>query len=110
MRLQSALKNYMGSESLFEIEIVYALPNIQFRYCVKVPVDSTVRDDISTSGFLSRFDYLELNSLNVGIFSKLVNLDTILNPNDRIEIYRPLAASPKKLRKLRANQSKFPSL
>ena len=109
MRLQNVLKIYMESVSLLEIEVVYALPRIQFRYCVKIPFDSSVRDAIIASGFLSRFDHLELNSLSVGIFSKVVTLETILKPHDRIEIYRPLVASPKKLRKLRANKSKLTS-
>jgi putative ubiquitin-RnfH superfamily antitoxin RatB of RatAB toxin-antitoxin module len=42
----------------------------------------------------------------VGIFAKFATLDTILRDKDRVEIYRPLVADPKKARKDRAAEGK----
>ena len=89
---------------MFEIEIVYALPDEQFSFCVNVPFGSTVRDGIVQSGLLSKFNDLKLEHLRVGIFSKLVDLNTRLKDGDRIEIYRPLVLSPAMARRLRANK------
>ena len=95
----------MVTNSLFEIEIVYALPETQFCSRVSVPFGSTVRDGIIRSGVLSKFSDLRLESLRVGIFSQLVDLDTLLKNDDRIEIYRPLRLSPTMARRMRAKKS-----
>jgi len=47
-----------------------------------------------------------LSKDRLGIFSKFATLDTILRKKDRVEIYRPLIADPKKVRKERAAQAK----
>ena len=94
----------MGSNGLFKIEVVYALPEQQFSFWVDVPFGSTVRDAIVQSGLLSKFNDLKLEHLRVGIFSKLVDLNTRLKYGDRVEIYRPLVLSPAMARRLRANK------
>jgi putative ubiquitin-RnfH superfamily antitoxin RatB of RatAB toxin-antitoxin module len=38
--------------------------------------------------------------------AKIAKLDTVLRPKDRVEIYRPLIADPKQVRKERAAQGK----
>ena len=40
----------------------------------------------------------------MGIFSRNVKLDTTVLDRDRIEIYRPLLADPKEIRRKRAKQ------
>jgi putative ubiquitin-RnfH superfamily antitoxin RatB of RatAB toxin-antitoxin module len=47
-----------------------------------------------------------LSKQQVGIFSKFASLDTVLREKDRVEIYRPLVADPKEVRKERAAQVK----
>ena len=91
--------------SLLKIEVVYALPYEYFSSRLKVPFGSTVRDGIIKSGLLLKFRNLELDSINVGIFSNLVTLDTKLHPEDRIEVYRPLIFSPVIARRLRAKKT-----
>lgn len=44
----------------------------------------------------------EIRDLSVGIFSKLVDYDTKVRPDDRIEIYRPLLIDPMEKRRQRA--------
>jgi len=43
---------------------------------------------------------------DVGIFSKPCKLDTELRVGDRVEIYRPLIADPKEVRRKRAEAGK----
>jgi putative ubiquitin-RnfH superfamily antitoxin RatB of RatAB toxin-antitoxin module len=95
----------MENVSLLDIEIAYALPYRQFHCQFEVPLGSTVRDGIVQSQLLLKFTELELESLRVGIFSRLVNLDTPLHAGDRIEVYRPLIFLPTEARRLRAEKS-----
>ena len=43
---------------------------------------------------------------SVGIFSRKVTLDYLLSAGDRVEIYRPLLADPKEVRRQKAEQEK----
>ncbi|HNN85792.1 MAG TPA: RnfH family protein, partial [Accumulibacter sp.] len=49
---------------------------------------------------------IDLTKNKVGIFAKLTKLDAVLRDHDRIEIYRPLLADPKEIRKQRAAAGK----
>ena len=55
---------------------------------------------------LETYDQIDLTQDKVGIFSKFATLDTILREKDRVEIYRPLIADPKKVRRERAAKGK----
>ena len=59
-----------------------------------VPDGSTVEDAIHRSGLLAQFPEIDLNRNRVGIFGKLVKLDTPLADGNRVEIYRPITADP----------------
>ena len=84
------------------VEVVYPLPEEQILYQLEVPVGTAVRAVIVRSGVLQRYPALVLDELKVGIFGKLTTLATQLRAKDRIEIYRPLIADPKEVRKQRA--------
>ena len=88
------------------IEIAYALPAQQALQSLDTPVGTTVEHAIQQSGVLRRFPEIHLAKNKVGIFSKLVSLDTVLRDRDRVEIYRPLIADPKEIRRQRANAGK----
>ena len=88
------------------IEVVYALPQEQRLYALEVEEGASVRDGIASSGVLERYPELILDELKVGIFGKLTTLQTSLRAKDRIEIYRPLIADPKEVRKQRAAEGK----
>lgn len=94
------------SPTLIPIEVIYALPKEQVLLSTKVPEGSTIADGIKASKVLERYPELQLDNLKVGIFSKLATLDTELRAKDRIEIYRPLIADPKEVRKQRAAEGK----
>ena len=88
------------------VEVAYALPHQQALLTLALPVGSTVEYAIRQSGLLTQFPEIDLEKIKVGIFSKLVTLDTLLRDRDRVEIYRPLIADPKEIRRRRASAGK----
>ncbi len=92
--------------SLIQVEVVYALPNKQTVLSLKVPADNQVQQVIEQSGILQQYPEIDLGSNMVGIFGRQVKLNQVLRDGDRIEIYRPLLADPKEIRRRRAEQAK----
>ncbi len=89
------------------VEVAYALPERQMVIPLEVDEGTTVKQAILRSGILGKFPGLELTpETKVGIFSKIVPMDTVLRDGDRVEIYRPLIADPKEVRRRRAAQGK----
>jgi len=87
------------------VEVVYALPEKQYLYTVNVEEGSTVEEAIKASGLLELRSDIDLAKNKVGIFSRPVKLGDEVQSGDRIEIYRPLLADPKELRRLRAERA-----
>ena len=88
------------------IELVYALPGEQILLRQAVPAGTTVADAIRSSGMLARHPEIDLDKNKLGIFGKLTKPDAVLRDKDRIEIYRPLIADPKEVRRKRAEEGK----
>ena len=88
------------------VEVAYALPQQQLIIPVQVSPGTTAEQAIQASGILAKFPEIDLNQNQIGIFGKLTKLDTTLRNLDRIEIYRPLIADPKEVRKQRAEEGK----
>lgn len=91
---------------LMLVEVAYALPDSQKIIPLNVAKSTTVRDAILASGILNDFPEIDLDSSSVGIFSKKAKLDQLLQEKDRVEIYRPLLADPKEVRRRRAAEGK----
>ena len=88
------------------VEVAYALAKKQSLISLEVKEGCTLKEAIDASGILKQYKQIDLSKDRVGIFSKFATLDTVLREKDRVEIYRPLEADPKKVRKERAAQSK----
>ena len=88
------------------IEVSYALPKKQIIIPVLVAKGISVKEAIELSGVLKKFEEINLDSNQVGIFGKLTTLDKDVRDRDRIEIYRPLSADPKEIRRKRAAEGK----
>ncbi|CAG9424755.1 RnfH family protein [Providencia alcalifaciens] len=88
------------------IEVTYALPEKQFLLSVKVAEGTTIEDAIIASGILTLRSDIDLKKNKVGIYSRPAKLRDVVQEGDRIEIYRPLIADPKELRRKRAEKSK----
>ena len=88
------------------IEIAYALPKKQLIIPIKVKQGITAGEAIQLSGIVKKFPEIDLSVNQIGIFGKLTQLDHIMRERDRIEIYRPLIADPKEIRRQRAAEGK----
>lgn len=88
------------------VEVVYALPQKQEVLSLKIRAGAVVSEAIERSGILRDFPEIDLASAKVGIYGKQVKLDAVLRDKDRIEIYRPLIADPKEIRRKRAAEGK----
>ena len=72
-----------------------------------LPAGSTVQRAIDASGLLQKHPEIDIAKTNkLGVFAKLVKADTVLRDRDRVEIYRPLIADPKDVRRKRAEEGK----
>ncbi|MFO7580225.1 MAG: RnfH family protein [Nitrosomonas halophila] len=86
------------------IEVAYALPHDQFLKRFEVPVGTSLAQAIQLSGVCQPYPEIDCTGLKTGIFGKIVSADTVLQPHDRIEIYRPLAIDPKEKRRLKSRK------
>lgn len=96
----------MASVEKIPVEVAYALPDRQLILPVEVDDGTTLEGAIRMSGILEQFPAIDLSANKVGIFGKLARLTDTVRAGDRVEIYRPLIADPKKVRKERAAQGK----
>lgn len=87
------------------VEVAYALPQKQYLQRVTLEEGATVEQAIMASGILTLRDDIDLTKNKVGIYSRPVKLQDVVQDGDRVEIYRPLIADPKELRRQRAEKS-----
>lgn len=100
-----------GSEAgheagMIPVEVAYALPERQTLLRLEVPEGTTAEEAIRRSGILERHPEIDLGVNKIGIFAKPVAGNRVLRAGDRVEIYRPLIADPKAVRKQRAEEGK----
>jgi len=91
---------------MMQVEVAYATEHEQLIVPVQVPAQCTVKQALEQSKIVQHFPEIDLDSAKVGIFGKLSKMDALLNPGDRVEIYRSLIADPKEARKKRAAEGK----
>ena len=89
------------------VEVTYTLPQRQELVSVRLAEGATVRAAVEASGLLQKYPEIDIDGANkLGIFAKLAKGDAVLRDRDRVEIYRPLIADPKAVRKKRADEGK----
>lgn len=107
------MANEMQHEQMIPVEVAYALPERQRIIALQVRPGTTALQAARESGITREFPDLDLDAADMGIFAK--NLDGkllpapgeyVLQPRDRVEIYRPLLADPKAVRKQRAAKAR----
>jgi putative ubiquitin-RnfH superfamily antitoxin RatB of RatAB toxin-antitoxin module len=96
----------MDRQSEITVEVAYALPSEQLIVPVKVQLGTTAEQAILKSGIQNKFPEIDLAINKIGVFGKHIRLDNVLRHLDRVEIYRPLIADPKEIRKQRAADGK----
>ncbi len=98
----------MDDNKTIHVEVAYALPDKQRIVALELPAGSSVRDAAMQSGLDKQFVELDLCNVDLGVFGKGVSKpdEQMLKNGDRVEIYRPLIADPKEVRKQRAAKVK----
>ena len=77
-----------------QVAVAYSEHTQQIWMTIEVQDEATVRDAIERSGILRQFPQIDLGVQKVGIFGRIVKLESALRPGDRVEIYRPITCDP----------------
>jgi len=95
------------AETMINVEVAYATVERQELIKLQVLAGTTVRAAVAASGIGQQFADLDLAQCPLGIFGKVVSDPQLrqLQDGDRVEIYRPLLADPKEVRRLRAEKA-----
>jgi putative ubiquitin-RnfH superfamily antitoxin RatB of RatAB toxin-antitoxin module len=96
----------MSEEQNISVEVAFVLPDRQAIVAVDVPLGCTALEAARLSAIASRFEEIDLENARLGIFGKVAAATQVLKAGDRVEIYRPLIADPKEIRKARAVKAK----
>jgi putative ubiquitin-RnfH superfamily antitoxin RatB of RatAB toxin-antitoxin module len=96
----------MEKDDLILVEVAYARPDQQTIIELEVEPGTTIDQAIAMSDILEAYPEIDLAQNKVGVFGKLAKPNTVLHEGDRVEIYRPLIADPKEVRRKRAAKGK----
>jgi uncharacterized protein len=101
------------SNSEITVEVAYALPDKQLLKVLNIPQGTTALDAVKQSGVLKMFPEIDLENIQMGVFSQVLGTKGLAEPasyelkaKDRVELYRPLVADPKEVRRRRAEEAK----
>ncbi len=96
------------SEEMIQVEVAYALPDRQELITFNVRRGASMFDAAVQSRIGDKFPDLDVESAPMGIFGKAERKpkERVLEAGERVEIYRPLIADPKEVRKRRAAEAK----
>lgn len=102
-----------STEDLINVEVAFALPHKQKLVSLKVRPGTTALQAVSLSNIANEFPGEDISESPMGIFGQALGskglaapAEYVLGPGDRVEIYRPLQADPKEVRKQRAEKSR----
>lgn len=103
--------------SLMTVHLAYMDKDVQWHETLQVPIASTILEVLESSGWLWRDELMdfrawidEVKGTNipthkawyVGVYAQKQPINYILEPNDRVEIYRPLTIDPMAKRKAKS--------
>jgi len=88
------------------VEVAYCpQPGVTDLVALELASGATVADAVQASGLLLRHS-LSADSIQVGVWSRVKDLQTVLRDQDRVEMYRPLQVDPKEARRQRYKSQK----
>lgn len=100
-------------DNFISVEVAYALPHKQKLVALRVRAGTTALQAVELSNIGGEFPEADINNSAMGIFGQALGskglaapADYVLEPGDRVEIYRPLQADPKEVRKQRAEKAR----
>ncbi len=88
------------------IEVAWGHPGKQILLALAVERGTTLLEAIELSGIREQVPQLEIDTARLGVFSRKKPPEYVLKEGDRIEIYRPLLADPKEMRRKRAAEKR----
>lgn len=88
------------------IEVVYALPEQQHVAVVPWREGITAGEALAASGILTQCPELSATTVVMGVFGVFVAAERCLQPDDRLELYRPLVNDPRTRRRRLAAQGR----
>ncbi len=91
----------MAEAESISVQVAYARADTGAFVTVRIPRGASIAEAIERSGLLRRFPEIDLGISRVGVFGQLTKLTNPARAGDRIEIYRPLLADPKEMRRRR---------
>ena len=77
-----------------KVGVAYNNSNKQLWINIDMDKNCTVIEAIQQSGVLQKCPEIDIENSKLGIYGKMVKVDTVLNEGDRVEIYRPITADP----------------
>lgn len=99
----------MSDIESISVEVAYALPNKQKIIALLVEPGTTAYVAACRSQITDFFPGIDLENAKMGVFGQTLGTkglkgprEYILQPGDRVEIYRPLISDPKEVRRKRA--------
>ena len=111
--MENAQMSDVDTNKPISVEVAYATPEKQKIIVLQVPEGTVALDAVKQSGITDQFPEIDLESATLGVFSQVLGTKGLAPPEsyvmqerDRIEIYRPLIADPKEVRKKRAEKLK----
>lgn len=81
------------------VEVAAATPERQVVVPLVVPAGTTLAEAVERADLPARIPGLEVDENRLGVFGKKRRADTVLQDGDRAEVYRPLTADPKEVRR-----------
>lgn len=96
----------MSDSNLIKIEVAYAQQDEQLILELMVAPGTTLEQAVEQSGIRDKFPEIDPAINKMGIFGKLGKKTAELKAGDRVEIYRPLIADPKEVRRKREAEGK----
>lgn len=95
------------------VEVIYALPHEQRLMRLLVQPGTTALEALVRSGIPEEYPEVDPATAKLGIFGQALGTkglapadQYVLQPGDRVEVYRPLIADPKEARKQRAEKAR----
>jgi len=81
------------------VEVAAATAERQVLIEIFVPAGTTLARAVELADLPSRLPELEVDYERLGVFGKRRRPDEIVQSGDRVEVYRPLSADPKEVRR-----------
>lgn len=87
---------------LMKVSLIYSSAPRQVReWTMDVPKGTSAIRALESSGFFEAFPHLQRDGLHLGVWGRRVSASHLLQPDDRVEVYRCLLVDPKLARRER---------